>query len=437
MHLWPRSLLWRTFAVLALLAIATTAAWFLIFRTYEQTPRAGQIARNIVSVVNLTRAALVTAQSDLRRELLLDLAEREGVEVYIGEDDDQVLAPPDTPLVNLVITELHQQLGKQTRLGIGRNGLPGVWVSFAIGEDDYWVRIPRERLERPAALQWIGWGTLALVLSLIAAYLTVSHLNRPLKALAKAAGEIGQGRTPAPVSETGAMEIQAVARAFNQMSQDLQRLDQDRAIILAGISHDLRTPLARLRLGTEMSQADEALKEGMRADIEEMDRTIGQFLDFARVSGDGGGEAMQPTRLSALAEELVEQYGRLGHRIEASIEETPELKLRRQALRRVLANLIDNALRHAGPEIEIHTCSEGNSVIAEVLDRGPGIPFDQADRLKQPFTQLEQARSGAQGSGLGLAIVDRVVRSHGGSLDLLPRPGGGLIARILLPDSAR
>lgn len=439
MPLWPRSLLWRTFALLALLGVATTVGWFLIFRTYEQTPRASQIAQNIVSVVNLTRAALVTAQSDLRRELLMDLNEREGIEIYTGEADDQIIEPPETPLVNLIIADLREQLGAQTRLGFERNGLPGLWVSFAIDGDDYWVRIPRERLERAVALQWLGWGALALVLSLIAAYLAVSHVNRPLKALAKAASDIGHGRTPAPVAETGAMEILAVARAFNQMSRDLQRLDQDRAIILAGISHDLRTPLARLRLGTEMSPADDLLKEGMRTDIEEMDRTIGQFLDFARVSSDSGdsGEALQPTCLSSLAEELVEQYGKLGHKIDAHIEVTPELGLRRQAMRRVLANLIDNALRHAGSDIEIRTCRENGSVVAEVLDRGPGIPADQAERMKQPFTQLEQARSGALGSGLGLAIVDRVARSHGGSFDLLPRPGGGLIARIRLPETPR
>ena len=435
MSLWPRSLLWRTFALIAMLGVATTVAWFLIFRAYEQTPRAGQIAQNIVSVVNLTRAALVSAQSDLRRDLLLDLAEREGIEVYPGEDNDQILAPPATPLVNLIIADLREQLGAQTRLGFERNGLPGFWVSFAIAGDDYWVRIPRERLERDIALQWLGWAALALVLSLIAAYLAVSHVNRPLKALATAAGDIGHGRTPAPVSESGAAEIQAVARAFNQMSQDLRRLDQDRAIILAGISHDLRTPLARLRLGTEMSQADESLKEGMHADIDEMDRTIGQFLDFARISSENG-EAAQPTRVSALAEELVEQYGKLGHRLEAHIEATPELNLSRQAMRRVLANLIDNALRHAGKEdIEIHTRRENNSVVAEVLDRGPGIPPEQAQRMKQPFTQLGHARSGALGSGLGLAIADRVARSHGGSFDLLPRPGGGLIARIRLPEA--
>ena len=304
--------------------------------------------------------------------------------------------------------------------------------SDLIAGDEYWVRIPRNRLERDIALQWLGWAALALALSLIAAYLAVSHVNRPLRALAEAAGEIGRGHTPAPVPEAGAAEIQAVARAFNKMSQDLRRLDQDRAIILAGISHDLRTPLARLRLGAEMSEADESLKEGMRADIEEMDRTISQFLDFARVTSDGR-EATEATRLSDLAGELVEQYARLGHPLRAQIGPTPALALGRQAMRRVLANLIDNALRHAGPDIELETFTEDGFAVAQVLDRGPGIPADQAERMKQPFTQLENARTGTIGSGLGLAIVDRVARSHGGHFDLLARPGGGLIARIRLP----
>ncbi len=436
MVLWPRSLLWRTFALLAMLGIATTVAWFLIFRAYEQLPRAAQIAQNIVSVVNLTRAALVNAQSDLRRDLLLDLAEREGIEVYPADPDEQVAQLPATPLVELISQQLREHLGEQTRLGFARNALPGFWVSFSIAGDEYWVRIPRERLERTMALQWLGWAALALALALIAAYGVVSHINRPLRALASAAAEIGHGRTPAPVSENGAAEIQAVSHAFNQMSRDLQRLDQERAVILAGISHDLRTPLARLRLGTEMSQADESLKEGMRADIEEMDRTIGQFLDYARFSSDAG-EAPQLTELSAVAEELAAQQRKLGRVLEARLATTPELPLRRQAIRRVLANLLDNAQRHAGKEVEIRTGVEQGQVFVEVLDRGPGIPPDQVERMKQPFTQLEQARSGTFGSGLGLAIVDRVARLHGGSFDLLPRPGGGLIARVRLPLSMR
>jgi two-component system osmolarity sensor histidine kinase EnvZ len=431
MSLWPRSLLWRTFALLAILGVATTVAWFLIFRAHEQTPRAAQIAQNIVSVVNLTRAALVTAQPERRRDLLIDLAENEGIEVYPGEFDDQIPDTPQSDLEKLIAAEVRIHLGANTQLALERNGLPGVWVSFMIGNDDYWMRIPRDRLERDIALQWVGWAALALVLALIAAYQVVSHINRPLNALAAAAMEIGKGKTPEPVPEVGADEIQAVSRAFNQMSQDLQRIEQDRAVILAGISHDLRTPLARLRLGTEMSQADESLKEGMRADIEEMDRTIGQFLDFARLSG--GGEGAEALRISDLAAEIAEQQHKLGRDITTHIAVTPVTLVRRQVLRRVFANLIDNAVRHGGGGIELHTSEDNGASILEILDRGPGIPPDRVEQMKQPFTQLNPSRSGTIGSGLGLAIVDRAARLHGGQFDLLQRPGGGLIARIRLP----
>lgn len=436
MSFWPRSLLWRTFALLSILGVTTTVTWFLIFQAHEQTPRAGQIAQNIVSVVNLTRAALVTAQPERRRDLLIDLAENEGIEVYPGEFDDQIRNETESELSRLIAASVREHLGSQTRIALERNGLPGVWVSFIIGGDEYWMRIPRERLERDIALQWLGWAALALVLALIAAYMVVSHINRPLKALADAAVEIGRGHRPEPVPEVGAAEIQAVSRAFNQMSRDLLRTEQDRAVILAGISHDLRTPLARLRLGTEMSQADEPLKEGMRADIEEMDRTIGQFLDFARMDNDGG-ETTQPARLSDLAGEILRQQHKIGRDIESHIEVTPVIELRCQLMRRVIANLLDNALRHAGQGIELHTREEDGNSIIEVLDLGPGIPPEQAEHMKQPFTQMDLARSGTIGSGLGLAIVDRAARLHGGRFDLLPRPGGGLVARIRLVHSTR
>jgi two-component system osmolarity sensor histidine kinase EnvZ len=434
MTLWPSSLLWRTFLALTVLALATTAAWFLIFRTYEQEPRARQIAQNIVSTVNLTRAALVTAQSDRRRELLEELAESENIQVYPAEPGERIVAAPDTPLVRLINREVRGQLGEETRFAFQRDGLPGLWVSFNIGEDDYWVRVPRERIERRAALQWIGWGALALALSLLAAYFIVSHIARPLKTLARAAAEVGRGRLPPSLPEKGAAEIRTLSHAFNEMTRDLARLEEDRALILAGVSHDLRTPLARLRLGIEMSGTDESIRQGMNADIEEMDRIIGQFLDFAR-EGESGGEPMERLSLDALVAEAIEHYAKLGYRLESELGCTAAPRARPRALRRALANLIDNALRYGALPITVRTSSMGGpdgQALIEVMDRGPGIPQTDAERMKLPFTRLEPARSGKGGSGLGLAIVDRVAQSHGGRLELLQRAGGGLVARLVL-----
>ena len=428
-RLWPRSLLWRAFLLLAALVIATTVAWFEIFRAYESEPRARQISQNLVSIVNLTRTALVNSQPELRRELLSDLVEREGIQVYTAEPGERVVVS-ERPLLRLVGELVRRQLGEQTQLAVEREGKPGLWVSFFIDDDEYWVRIPRERIERQIALRWLGWGALALGLSLLAAYVLVSRLNRPLRALAQAAGAIGKGKTPDPISESGPEEIRTLSHAFNQMSSDLARLDADRALILAGVSHDLRTPLSRLRLGLEMSGADSQLKDGMAADIEEMDRIINQFLDFARTDG---GEAPQRADLAAIAAEVAEHFRRHGHAVATDLARVPELPLQTMAMRRVVLNLVDNALRYGETEVGIRVRADGRTVVLEVEDRGPGIPASEVERLKQPFTRLEVARSDKGGAGLGLAIVERVVRAHGGSLGLLPRPGGGLIAEIRLP----
>ncbi|MBX6392813.1 MAG: HAMP domain-containing protein, partial [Burkholderiales bacterium] len=380
----------------------------------------------------LTRTALVTAQPERRRDLLIDLADQEGIRIYPAEPTDEIEPPPpDHAMLQLLAQEIRRDLGQETRIARTLNGERGFWVSFYIGEDEYWIMLPRERVERQLALQWLGWGALVLVLALLAAYFIVFRLREPVAALTRAAREIGRGRIPAPLDDNaGPEELRTVSRAFNQMARDLARLEEDRALILAGVSHDLRTPLARLRLGLEMSGVDEDSLQAMSADIEEMDRIIGQFLDFARASG---GEENAATDVAALAEDLVRHYRHTGHTLDAQIDDTGELALKPMALRRAISNLLDNAFRYGNGEVALHVHSTPKDVTIEVLDRGPGIPPEEAERMKQPFTRLESARSGKGGSGLGLAIVDRIARMHGGRFELLPREGGGLVARLVLP----
>lgn len=433
MRFLPQTLLWRTFLLIAVLMILAVAAWAAIFSSLEREPRARQLAQMVVSVVNLTRSALVSAQPDKRRELLLELSDREGIRIYPVEDNEVVAPLPErSQFLQLVAAEVRRQLGADTRMTRNRDGEAGFWVSFRIdGDDEYWLMLPRERVERNVPLHWLGWGSAALLLALAGAYLIMFRVTRPLKALAGAAHDIGLGRRPAPLAETGPDEIRSVTHAFNQMSSDLARLDEDRALILAGISHDLRTPLTRLRLAAEMA-TDETTREGISADIDEMDKIIGQFLDFAR---DTEGEPAEPTDLNAVVDHVAAPLLRRGARIELQLAELPPLMLRPLALLRLASNLINNALRHGGETnaIEVATRRDGSSVVLDVMDRGPGIPQEETERLKQPFTRLEAARTGASGAGLGLAIVDRVARGHGGRFDLLPREGGGLIARVTLP----
>ena len=428
----PRTLLARTFLAVSIVLVMSVLAWLRIYTAYEREPRARQLAQMVVSVVNLTRSALVSAQPDKRADLLSELSVLEGIRIYPAEADDELVPLPDDPLFRLVTDHISRALGADTRYASAREGLQGFWVSFRIAQDDeYWVVLPSERLERTLPAQWIGWGAAALLLALVATFLIMFRVSRPLHALSEAAMAVGRGERPSPIPQQGPEEIAAVARTFNRMAKDLQQLDADRALILAGISHDLRTPLARLRLGAELAGGDACLREGMAADVDEMERIIAQFLDFAR---EAAGEPLEAVDIQQLATEVVEIFRRRGAKIELEVAAMPLATVRPRAVRRLLSNLIDNALRYAtiALPVEVACRSEADVLVLEVADRGPGIPAEQIERLKRPFTRLEPARSGLAGSGLGLAIVDRICRAHGGRLELLRREGGGLLARARL-----
>jgi two-component system osmolarity sensor histidine kinase EnvZ len=437
----PRSLLWRTFLLVAMVMLLSVAAWFSIFNLYDREPRARQIAQMLASVANLTRAALLAARPDARVVLLREMSDREGIHVYPSDTDEIITPLPIDGMSRRVEEIVREQLGPRTRVTLERNGERGLFVSFRIEDDDeeeYWAALPRERLERVLPLSWIGWGLAAFLLALAGAWLIVVRITQPLKAMEIAARQVGAGDTPLPLLEAGPSEIATVARAFNQMNADLARLDQDRTLILAGISHDLRTPLTRLRMGVEFT-TDEVLRDGMAADIEEMDMTIAQFLDFARTDS---GEAMQDIALPELLAEIAAQYARrklwVTYHANEIINGMTIINGRPQAIRRAITNLIDNAFRYAPPATpadtpELSLSVVGRQIQVDVSDHGPGIPVTEVDRMKRPFTRLDAARSNVTGAGLGLAIVERIARAHGGRLELLPRDGGGLIARICLP----
>jgi two-component system osmolarity sensor histidine kinase EnvZ len=217
------------------------------------------------------------------------------------------------------------------------------------------------------------------------------------------------------------------------MTANLRQLEQDRALLLAGVSHDLRTPLARLRLGIEMQARDEATQAGMVADIGEMDRIIGQFLEFARTDGD---TALEPCDAVAIVSACVARYARAGRDVRYVPGPALPVPLRPIAYSRLVANLIDNALAYGAPPVEVTTTVASGKFVLDVADRGPGIAPGDVQRLKQPFTRASAARAdagGVAGAGLGLAIVDRIARLHAGTFELLPRDGGGTIARVAIP----
>jgi two-component system osmolarity sensor histidine kinase EnvZ len=268
------------------------------------------------------------------------------------------------------------------------------------------------------------------VLSVAGGWLFVRQLNRPLKSLQGAAEDVGRGESPEPLLERGTTEIVAVTQAFNHMSKGIMQLEEDRNLLMAGISHDLRTPLTRIRLATEMmSQQDEFLKEGIESDIDDMNNIIDQFIDYIRHDSKDIAELGD---LNSLLQEVLQTETPTGRNIDYTSVQIPEIPLRYVAMKRVAANLIQNALRYSEGSISVNAGMDNKVAFFTVSDGGPGIPEADMERLFQPFTQGDKARGG-EGSGLGLAIIKRIVDSHGGRVILANRSEGGLQAKVILP----
>ena len=430
----PRTLLLRIFLLLTVVLAVTTGTWVVLFRSAEVEPRAVQAARLLASAANLTRAAVVHADPEQRLDLLAEFSATEGIRLLPAETGDVIAPLPNDPFHQHFAREARRLLGERTRLGRAVNGESGLWANFWIEEEDeYWIVVPPERLAAGSGWQWLGWGLLAVVLALAAAWWITRRITVPLRALGEAARRIGQGQLPPPLPRSGSEEIAQVATAFNRMVSDLSRMEQDRTLVLAGISHDLRTPISRLRLEVEMGVPDESTRGAMVGDLEQMDAIIAQFLTYARGEEP---EAMTRVDVCTLLEASAERMRGLGIEVVCDCPEPFWVVARVTSLRRAIDNLVDNARKYGGQRIDLAArAGADQTVVLLVSDRGPGIPAADRERMLRPFTRLEDARSNANGTGLGLAIVDRIIRHHGGELELLDREGGGLTVRIVLPGS--
>jgi two-component system osmolarity sensor histidine kinase EnvZ len=429
----------RTFLLLAALMLVSLGAWLQVFFSMELGPRANQMAQRVITAVNITRTALVYSQTDERSKLLLDLATNEGIQVYPRELTDFAEPLPNDDYWQRVADHIRGRFGPETQIAWGVNQVPGFWVSFQIDHDLYWLVFEREQIGLTGGIEWLGWGATALLLSLVGAAVSVGFVNRPLSRLARAAQVLSRGETPAPLPENGPLEIRDLNASFNRMAKDIRQTEADRELMLAGISHDLRTPLARMRLEIEMSGVTEDARQAIDDDLGQIDHSIGQLMEYARPAGT---LPQMATDVSGVLGELLDRErshtASTGGEIEAFI--TPGLRARITALdlKRIVSNLLENARRYGRSgdgqaHLYMGVQSEGNIIAIEVSDRGPGIAADDVDRLLRPFSRGEAARTGVSGAGLGLAIVERLLKHVGGTLKMLPRSGGGLTARIELP----
>lgn len=430
----------RSFLLLAVLMLISLGAWLQVFFSMEEGPRAQQMAQRATSSVGITRSALAYAPPHVRPALLLDLATKEGLRVQPREANDVLEPLPSSTYWQTVYEEVRHGLGNQTLMMWSVNSMPGIWVSFTASDEEYWMVFEREQLSLTAGTEWLGWGGTALFLALVGAAVSVRFVNAPLQRLGKVAQQLARGVQPSPLPERGPSEIRDLNIAFNRMARDIRQAEADREIMLAGISHDLRTPLARMRLEIELSNVSDSTRQAIDEDLAQIDHSIGQLMEYARPAAavPPGGVDLS-TALNELIDRERSHTESLGGELRADIQNNLYARIQANDLKRIVSNLIENARRYGrSPDddkahIYVRAHAQGTTIHIDVQDQGTGISPKDVERLLRPFSRGESARTGVSGAGLGLSIVERLLGHIDGKLELISPPGGGLTARISLP----
>lgn len=430
----PASLLLRTSATLGVSALAIALVSILALDRFVTTPIAEQSADDEAALLVLSAQTWVELPPLARPYFELELVESHGLVV---SPEVRPLAPleADRPWMDLLQAQLDGRVGETVRL---LEGDDLVWAEIPMGGFRLQIGFSPDRRDvEPLSVALVIFVAGAAIV-LGASLLIVQRITRPLDAVAQSARRFRGGTMPEPLPETGPSELVTLARSFNTMAHEISELISNRTTLLAGISHDLRTPLARMRLAIELlpEETDPVLARRLSRNLEEMDALLSETLQFARGLS---GEDVAQVPLHAFLEDLVEGIGDAGVSLDWQAGEERERALDPGALRRVLTNLVANALQYAGPPVvlEVPPPDARGDLAVRVLDRGPGIPEGDRERIFQPFFRLESSRSQRTGgSGLGLAIVRQLGEAQGWRVEVSDRPGGGACFTLRLSRAA-
>ncbi len=423
MRLKPASLYSRTALILALaFVLFQAAAYWVVYRTLV-LPVAQRSADDLAGLVILSAQTWVELPPITRPAFEEELAYRHGLRLTAQPLADPVPAP-HFAFKRQVVQALSKRLGHALSLS-GRRQDASVWVAIPVGGRELRAGFFPNRYAVRPPLAAVTLLSLGAFLVLLTALVLVRRITVPLARAARAAEQVGAGHFPAPLPEGGPQELAELARRFNRMSREVQALLENRTTLLAGVSHDLRTPLTRARLALELLQErpDSKRIEGIGQDLEEMNTLISGYLDLAR---SFKVEEPEEVELDQALREIASRTG--GVRVEA---QACTIRIGRQALARILSNLLENARRYGGGEIGLRLVRDKNWVRIRVLDNGPGIPEEELDKVFRPFYRLDVSRAKTTGgTGLGLAIVKQLAEANGWRIRLRNRPQGGLEAEL-------
>ncbi len=440
-RLLPQTLVGRTLLVLLTALVITQGAGIVLFLVVHKEQAAlldsRQTAERIASIVQL----IEQTPSDERGRLARGL-DRPGLKIGWGKAP--ILAPGAKYLVDSQLEiELSRRLpgrvlhaglrtpspnqdsGPQQGAGFGNRGAPTVQAAITL-EDGTWLNfvipLPDDHLWRPHPYWPLGVG---LVVVVVLCVVLVRHAVRPLNVLAKAADRLGRDVLAPPVEIRGPREVMTAANAFNRMQARLRRFIEDRTQMIAAISHDLRTPITRLKLRAEFIEDDEQRLK-ILADLDEMEAMISSTLAFAR--DDSARETKVPVDLVGVLVDLCDQFS-----VSFDGPDELEMTLGTNGVKRAFANLIENACKYGGGG-RVALRIDGDMVAVTIEDDGPGIPVAELENVFAPFYRVESSRNRETGgTGLGLAVARSAIRGNGGDVTLANRTGGGLTVTVTLP----
>jgi len=422
----PRSLLGRSLLIVLVPLVLLQAVALQIFYGSHLDALSRRLADSVAGEV-----AFMVDEIDRAPQLRTTLIDESDQHfsfstVFLRNQVLRHLPPPDAPgpVDDDLATELASDLHRP--FNVEWNTAPAfIRINIQLADGVLRIDVPRKRLYVGTLYIFLVWliGTAGLLFGIAALFLRTQV--RGIKRLAIAAEAFGMGRDPGPIRPEGAIEVRRAASAFNRMQERVRRFLAQRTTMLAGVSHDLRTPLTRLRLALAMlPETPSGELDDMARDIEEMEKLIAIYLSFAR--GEGSEQAAI-VDVSLLLDDVATAARRAGAGIECNVPDGIVATIRPEAIRRALTNLVDNARRHAAM-IWLGAAVRGRSLRITIDDNGPGIPAAKRETMFRPF---ESADPG--GTGLGLAIARDIIGAHGGDILLLDRPGGGLRVVIDLP----
>lgn len=429
---WPQSLLARNSVLLILLVTLTQLTTLTVFLVFIQKPRVNDAASLIASQIVMLEKLLATVPA----------TDRDRYVQAVGG----VVQPPahlvEIPTLGLAgfyrryylkvfLDSLHQQLPAGIQLRWQQAPEKKLWVEVNIAGQPYWVTLAVEPSNHLSSL--ISAIVLSVVLSLLAlltAYGLQRRINRPLTSLAQAAADVGKGGLPRPLSPEGPTEIKTVSLTFNRMLAGLAEMENNRAQMLGGISHDLRTPLTKLRLALAMAEQGKSGPDDFGRYFDDVDNILQQFIDYARGSST---ELSQSGDINQMITELNHDFTGLGQHFNLALAPLPMFLFRPVSVMRLLTNLMQNAVKYGRTGLEVASWREQNVAKIAVRDRGPGVAEEELLLITKPFHRGAGTAARHNGSGLGLAIARQIAQQHGGDLTVSNRIGGGLEVMVTLP----